>query len=180
MARTRPLLLLAAALALAFAAGACGGGANKGDDLSDIQGTATAAAAKRPPPTATPDPVTAYREKVVAGTTRLTQLADQMSKDMLATADSQADPKWPGILNADADQVTQLATDLQKLAAPADTRYAAFAKQLATATDSLIKAARLLKQAVITADVATGTQAFETLTAGTQQLADAAKTFPGP
>lgn len=171
--RPRPVIVkalawasLAALLAVLVAATGCGGG---GDDIKDIQATATAAAKTRPSPTATPDPVAAYRAKVTTGTQKLGDAADTLIKDMLAAAETQADPKWPTVLQADADAITLAATALKGLVPPGDA-YKSFAAQLETAVDSLSQAAVLLKQTVQSADPALGAQTFELLGKGKEQL----------
>ena len=170
---TRALTLVCLATVLAVAIG-CGGG---GDDIKDIQATATAAAKTRPSPTATPDLVTAYRTKVTAGAQKLGDATDTLIKDMLAAAESQADPKWPPVLQADAAAIAAAATSLKSLAPPGDT-YKPFAAQLDTAIDSLSRAAVLLKQTVQTADPALGAHPFELLGKGKGQLAAALAALP--
>lgn len=166
------LALLAGGAVLTAAA--CGGG---GDDIKNIQATATAAAKNRPSPTATPDPVAAYRQKATDGGKALTTAAAKLSTDMLAAADNQADPKWPNTLNADADAVSSAAGDLKRLTAPSDA-YADFGKKLTDAATQLEKAASLLKQAIPAASQDLGAQAFQNLDEGQTKLKDALAALP--
>lgn len=163
-----------AALLVAAGAAACGGG---GDDIADIQATATAAAKNRPSPTATPDPVTAYRQKVTAAGKRLSDATDQLHKDMLGAAESQADPKWPAMLTADADAVIAAAAAVTGLAAP-DDRHREFQTNLAAVAATLDRGAKLLKQAIPTADQEVGAQAFFAVDEGKTKLAPALAALP--
>ncbi len=166
---------LALVAALSLAAVACGG--SEADDIKNIQATATAAAKNRPSPTATPDPVAAYRQKVAAAGKRLSEATDELHKDMLAASVSQADPKWPAILNADADAVIAAAGSVLALAPPGE-KYKAFAASLNEVAATLDKGAKMLKQAVPTGDQEVGAQAFFAVDEGKTKLPDALAALP--
>jgi len=160
--------------ALVVLVSACGGG---GDDVGDIVKTATAVATTRPSPTATPDAVAAYRARVTEVTGRLRDRTATLTADMLAAAETQGDPKWPGVLTGDADLLAAAAADAQALAPPSDA-YRAFATKLNTAATTLGQGAATMKEAVQKADATLGGQAFELLTNGTAQLQDAMAALP--
>jgi hypothetical protein len=155
---------------------ACGGG---GENLSDIVKTATAAATMRPSPTPTPDAVATYRLAATEGAQKLNDLAGTLTKDMLAAAESQGDPKWPGVLTGDADLLAAAATAVQALVPPSDA-YRPFSTKLSAAAATLGKGASTMKQAVERADATLGAQAFELLTTGTTQLQEAMAALPPP
>ena len=161
-------------LALLPLAAACGGG---GDDIKNIQSTATAAAKNRPSPTATPDAVAAYRQKVTTSGKKLSDATNKAVADMLTASENQADPKWPGIMIADADAITLLTADLKGLAAPGDT-YREFAKNLDAAVAQVEKGAQTLKQAATQASADLGTQAFVALSEGKDKLTAALAALP--
>lgn len=166
---------LALMVAASMAASACGG--SEQDDIKNIQATATAAARDRPSPAATPDPVQAYRQKITAAGQRLSGAADKLHKDMLAAAESQADPKWPAILTADTDEVIAAVAAVQALAPPND-KYAAFAAELNEVAAKLDNGAKLLKKAIPTADQEIGAQAFFAVDEGKTKLPAALAALP--
>lgn len=162
-------------VATLLAAAACGG--SEEDDIKNIQATATAAARDRPSATATLDPVAAYRQKVTAAGKRLSEATDQLHKDMLAASESQADPKWPTILTTDADAVIAAVAAVKALTPP-DDRFSAFAAGLNEIAAKLESGAKLLKQAIPTADQAIGAQAFFAVDEGKAKLPDALAALP--
>lgn len=159
---------------LAVLAAACGGG---GDDVADIVKTATAVATTKPSPTPTPDAVAAYRTRVVEVSDRLRDRTTTLTTDMLAAAETQGDPKWPGVLTGDADLLAAAAAEAQALAPPTEA-YRAFASKLNTAAATLGQGAATMKQAVQRADATLGGQAFELLANGTTQLQEAMSALP--
>ncbi len=166
---------LALVAVLSLAAVACGG--SEEDDIKNIQATATAAAKNRPSPTATPDPVAAYRLKVTAAGKQLSEATDQLHKDMLAASESQADPKWPALLTADADALIAAAAAAQALTPPEE-KYKAFATGLNEVAATLDKGAKLLKQAIPTGDQEIGAQAFFAIDEGKTKLPGALAALP--
>jgi hypothetical protein len=171
--RVRPLLLAVVCSVLATLVQACGGG----DDLQSVRATANAAATLRPSPTATPDPVVAYRANVSTRGNKLVELADGMGKDMLAAADTQADPKWPATLTSDADLVLAAVANVKALVPPGES-YRSFSTKLNAAADRLGEAGAKLKAAIQKSDATLGAEAFQALDEGKTQLADALKALP--
>jgi hypothetical protein len=153
---------------------ACGGG---GDDIKNVQSTATAAAKNRPSPTATPDPVSAYRQKVTTSGKKLSDASEKAVADMLSAAQNQADPKWPPIITADADAVIAAAGDVKALTLPNDS-YRDFARNLGDVAAQLEKGAQTLKQAIPRADQDLGAQAFTLLSEGKDKLTAVLATLP--
>ncbi len=163
-------LLLLAALPLA----ACGG---DGDGIKDAQSTATAAAKNRPSPTATPDQVAAYRQKVAAAGKRLSDSSAQAIADMLKAAENQADPKIPGIIGADADAMIAAVAEIKALTPPNDS-YRDFAKNLAEVAAQLEKGAQTLKVAIPRGDQDLGLQGFTLVNEGKDRLTAVLATLP--
>ncbi len=126
-------------------------------------------------PPATQDPASGYIADARAAAARLGAETDTLLKDMVAAQTSQADPKWPGVLNADADLVASAAAALKGLTAPPESAAAAAA--LAAAATRLEEGARLLKASVQTASRDSGLQAFTALTEGKGLLTNAIETL---
>ncbi|MCZ2109213.1 MAG: hypothetical protein LC118_06575 [Dehalococcoidia bacterium] len=165
--------LLAAALGgTTLVAAACG----SGDDLGDIKATATAAAKNAPSPTATPDPVPAYRQAADQKAGELATAVKKIQDDMIAASTTQADPKWPSVLTADADAITQKANELIALKAP-NADYQPVADQMTTAATKLSTGADLMKQAVTKLSQDFGIQGAAALDEGMKQLATARETL---
>jgi len=175
-ARSIPAIGLIAGLAIlaGLPLAACGGG---GDDIKNIQSTATAAAKNRPSPTATPDPVAAYRQKVAAAGKRLGDDSALAIADMLKAAENQADPKIPGIINADADAIIATVAEIKALTPPNDS-FTEFAKNLGEVADQLEKGAQTLKVAIPKGDTALGLQGYTLVTEGKDKLAAVLATLP--
>lgn len=159
--RIRVVLAALAALA-AIGAASCGGGDDKGDDFSDIKATATAAALKSPTPEATVDLTAAYYRQAATLAKELGDLTNTLDADMLAAAESQADPKWPTQLTADADLVIAKANALNTLPVPAGVPPT-LSGRIGQAAQGLAAGAALLKQAIVKLDPAIGAQSAETL-----------------
>jgi hypothetical protein len=137
-----------------------------GDDDS----TATATPS---PAVTTADPGAVYRGKAQAAAAKLATQAETALQDMQAAQLSQADPKWPATLTADADLITAAATELKGLKPPAGP-LEDVARRLAEAADRLTEGAKFLKQSVQNADPVAGGQAFDALSDGQGKLAAAA------
>lgn len=172
-ARSRAAELLAiAALAAAViaSAAACGGD----DDISDIQATATAAAqnatatAAVSTPTPTADATTEYFGNVKSLGQALTEDAGTLMSDMLAASESQADPKWPGVLTADAESVVSAAQRLIDLQPPPGQET--LDAQVEAAAQKLIEGANLMKTAVEDQSPESGAQAAAALGEGQGML----------
>jgi hypothetical protein len=100
----------------------CGG--SDSDGIEDARRTATAASQTRPSPTATPDVASAYRQGVNEQVPALLSSLSQLNDDLLGAQANQADPKWPGILEADlADVQTRSANIVALVPAPAQTEF---------------------------------------------------------
>lgn len=160
--RTRRLCRFSATFAVALVAltlTSCGGGSS---NFSDIRGTATAAAALHPSPSATVDLRAAYLTQQVALTAELRTLLDHLTADLLAAQASQSDPKWPGVLTADLDLVSAKAAAIAA-AAPPPGLPAGLADRLASVAASASSGAAQLKTAVHNADAVTAAKAVQTL-----------------
>lgn len=147
--------------------GACGDDGK--DDFDDIRATATAAALQTPSPGPTTDPVTTYYAQALSLATELGELVNALDADMLAAAQTQADPKWPGVLNTDADLVIAKAKALDSLAAPGSVSQTLTGK-INGASDGLAAGAELLKQAILKQDPAIGASAAQTIDEGENAL----------
>lgn len=152
----------------ALVVAACGGG----DDLGDIKATATAAAKNAPSPTPTQDPVPAYQQNAEQKASELATAVKKIQDDMIAASTTQADPKWPSVLTADADTITQKAKELSALKAP-NADYQPIADQMTTAATKLSSGADLMKQAVTKLSQEFGVQGAAALDEGMHQLATA-------
>ena len=119
------------------------------------------------------DATTEYRTQARDAAAKLGEQAEILVKDMQAAELSQADPKWPAVLTADADLVLAAATALKALTPPPGTP-AELPAQLAAAADRLSEGADLQQQAVQTGDRNIGQQAFVTLAEGRTMLNAAA------
>lgn len=172
MFRRFGMLLLAALAALAAIAGAvaCGGGDDE-DDFEDIRATATAAAAATPSPSPGPtqDPTIPYYSQALALANELAELVNKLDADMFAAQSSQADPKWPQLLTADADLVIAKAKQLDSLTVPGGVPETLRGK-IRQACDGLAAGADLLKQAILKLDPAIGQESASTLDAGENVL----------
>lgn len=171
MFRRFGMLLLAASAAIAGAV-ACGGGDDE-DDFEDIRATATAAAAATPSPSPGPtqDPTIPYYSQALALANELAELVNKLDADMLAAQSSQADPKWPQLLTADADLVIAKAKHLDSLTVPGGVPETLRGK-IRQACDGLAAGADLLKQAILKLDPAIGQESASTLDAGENVLED--------
>ena len=169
MFRRFGMLLLAASAAIAGAV-ACGGGDDE-DDFEDIRATATAAAAATPSPSPGPtqDPTIPYYSQALALANELAELVNKLDADMLAAQSSQADPKWPQLLTADADLVIAKAKQLDSLTVPGGVPETLRGK-IRQACDGLAAGADLLKQAILKLDPAIGQESASTLDAGENVL----------
>ncbi len=150
--------------AFAFTLGAalltsCGGGSS---NFSDIRGTATAAAALHPSPSATVDLHAAYISQQVTLTAELRTLLDHLTADLLAAQASQSDPKWPGVLTADLDLVSAKAAAITAVPAPTGLP-SGLADRLAAVAASASSGAAQRKTAVQNADAVTAAKAVQTL-----------------
>lgn len=150
----KAVLGVACATVVAITGVACGG--------SDSTPAAT--------PTATPTqaPGDQFTTDALAAANRLKKEAATLLQDMIAAQASQADPKWPDVLNADADLIVTAAKAVSDLQAPAE--HAADAAALAAAAETLSQGATLLKESVTTQSQDTGQQAFTALTEGQTKL----------
>ena len=150
--------------AAALLAGACGGDSE--DEFEDIRKTATAAALLTPSPTAAPtvDPLTAWYADALKAADALADAVNQLTDDMLAAQQNQADPKVPGLLTADADLVVAGAAALSRVQTPAGAPDALTGK-VAQAVEGLTEGANLLKEAIAKLDPAIGQQAADALAA---------------
>lgn len=171
MFRRFGMLLLAASAAIAGAV-ACGGGDDE-DDFEDIRATATAAAAATPSPSPGPtqDPTIPYYSQALALANELAELVNKLDADMLAAQSSQADPKWPQLLTADADLVIAKANQLDSLTVPGGVPET-LRDKIRQACDGLAAGADLLKQAILKLDPAIGQESASTLDAGENVLED--------
>ena len=151
-----------------FALSACGGDSN--DDLSDIKATATAAAQSR---TATPtvDAASAYREDVARLGSEVHDSVQRLTADLLAAQASQGDPKWPGVLGADCDDLATRATALANVNEPGSVP-SVLTSGVEGAAISISSSATLLKQAVQNADADLAARAV-------QQMQDSETTLEG-
>ena len=147
-------LSITVATVIALANFACSGSA------STPSATPTAA------PTQTPGDQ--YTSDALAAANRLKKEAASLLQDMISAQTSQADPKWPDVLNADADLIVSAANALKDLQAPAE--HAADAQALNAAAERLSEGAKLLKESVQTQSPETGQQAFTALSDGQTQL----------
>lgn len=165
-----PLLVGAMVVAAIVVATACGGD----DDLGDIQETATAAAQNATATAAvtTPTPTAGATSEYLASVKRLGQaLAEAggtLQSDMLAAAESQADPKWPGVLTADAASVVSAAQELIDLEPPAGQE--SLDGQVEAAAQKLLDGANLMKTAVEDQSPESGAQAAAALGEGQGML----------
>ncbi len=137
----------------------CGGGSN---NFSDIRGTATAAAALHPSPSATVDLRAAYISQQVALTTELRALLDHLTADLLAAQASQSDPKWPGVLAAALALVSAKAAAIASVPVPTGLP-SGLADRLAAVAASASSGGSQLKTAVQNADAVTAAKAVQTL-----------------
>lgn len=160
-------------LALAILLTACGGD----DGFEDIEKTATAAATLQPTATPTPDPVTAYRSAISEGVPVLRERVAQLWTDLLAAQESQADPKWPGVLHADLDLVQAAADELSALESPREP-YDEFQQELVALLQTMTEGVGSLSAAIDSADATLAAEGVAAITGSDAEIGELFATFP--
>jgi hypothetical protein len=158
---------------------ACGGGDDDdGDDFDDIRASATAAAERSPTEGATTADAggDGYPAAAREAVDELNEALAQLNADLTAAEGSQADPKWPGILNADIEAVRTAGAAVKDLEAPADLEDISTA--INDGVDEVLRGVDQLANAIESASQEVGAQAVLAITTGTTAVNTAVSQLP--